>query len=823
MKTHNLWIFVLAAFFCGALFCTQASAKVCFVGDSECGSGAEFGAIEPLPNQELCAQEGYTVLAGLCVNPGGTCPYDARYVKCCPMSYAYQSCIFPLEPVKKVVDGKLVVDKCGSLYRCQCPAEYGVSSNYAKTNNCQPGGGYCMVNDGTTDQVKYKTCSCDTSVYTDAKRCSNNQSEEASCRNEKGEVRKKCYCDRTRFPYAACEYGSKGTICIDSNINREYYQQCNTAREKCLEENFVAENLTQCPKGSLGCTSTISGKKYYCALGDGCPYPVVPQLYKCQFDKGRWCKANGFTQESSTPITRNEECIDAASGLQGRAEPCTENTDTPIYYYRCKLSCKQRALFGNNKGDLVRDTELAKSGIVAYYNTSGSAKHLYVAEGGVVPTNNMEHWSQIGSRIDFASINGIHALCDRSETNYMECCEERDSATGYTKRPTLKFDGAYIDAGNWFLNENMSDIKIELTSSTQGKEGFGETFYVDNATWNNVTIAQYVSPTSIKDVDNDEGKYHWIGGNRANVIAIRGGFTLKLTGLLYLDIGAGVYSVSGKHCSQTAADFYSGACPKLSYARFRLDNGAVAEFRGTTIISDRDTPSSWDGDDGAMLFYNAKMADSWSSIGDIWSNMNIGLSNSNLTISKLRIRGSTRGDLNRRFGGTSPNGDWFWNNGDQRLTRARGIHITNGSSVKLLRAGWIFNWAKIYVDSNSSLVAYEPIMLNNSEEVVVCLDYTTITVNGRTFGSNSYRSVLWGGYGHYRLLGQDSTKEALDTRGFDSGIWYYKYDKGNLNGQYPCSTGGKCDGKCNSDYDPNYNGGILCSGCYNASYYGLAY
>ena len=42
-----------------------------------------------------------------------------------------------------------------------------------------------MLNDGTTDQVKYKTCSCDTSVYTDATKCSNNQTEEASCTDEK--------------------------------------------------------------------------------------------------------------------------------------------------------------------------------------------------------------------------------------------------------------------------------------------------------------------------------------------------------------------------------------------------------------------------------------------------------------------------------------------------------------------------------------------------------------------------------------------------------------------------------------------------------------
>ena len=110
--------------------------------------------------------------------------------------------------------------------------------------------------------------------------------------------------------------------------------------------------------------------------------------------------------------------------------------------------------------------------------------------------------------------------------------------------------------------------------------------------------------------------------------------------------------------------------------------------------------------------------------------MNVGLSNSDLTISKLRLRGSERSDINRRFGGVSSLGDWERQHGDQKLTRARGIHITNGSSVELLEAGWIYNEAKIYVTSSSSLTAQKPIELNHQEDTVVCLDYATIKVNG---------------------------------------------------------------------------------------------
>lgn len=149
---------------------------------------------------------------------------------------------------------------------------------------------------------------------------------------------------------------------------------------------------------------------------------------------------------------------------------------------------------------------------------------MYVAEGGVVPTANKENWKDIGSRIDFASVNGIQALCDRDQTNYMECCEERSQ---YSNRPTLQFDGSAIDATNNWFNKNMSDIEIKLIASSQGN-GFGETFSVNNATWNNITITQTVAPESVK-VGNDEGKYHWIS-DKKNTILIRSNQYLEIYG-----------------------------------------------------------------------------------------------------------------------------------------------------------------------------------------------------------------------------------------------------------------------------------------------------
>ena len=118
---------------CLYLLCAApAAAKVCFVGDENCGAGGSFEPAEKLPNEDLCRQEGYTSLASTCLNPGGTCPYDAKYVKCCGSEYAYQACVFPLETIKvQNSEGKEVTDKCGNLYKCRCNSEYKTPADWS--------------------------------------------------------------------------------------------------------------------------------------------------------------------------------------------------------------------------------------------------------------------------------------------------------------------------------------------------------------------------------------------------------------------------------------------------------------------------------------------------------------------------------------------------------------------------------------------------------------------------------------------------------------------------------------------------------------------
>lgn len=820
MKTPNLGIFLLAALFCGALFCTYAEAKVCFIGDEQCGSGAEFGRIDPLPTDDLCKQEGYTTVASACNNPGGVCPYDAGYVKCCSSEYAYQGCVFPLETVKKTVGGKLVNDKCGKLYKCQCPAEYKVTSDYAKSNNCQPGGGYCMLNSGNSDQVKYKTCSCDTSVYTDTSKCSNNQNESASCTDDKGQVRKKCYCDRSdgKYPFASCEYGNKGAICIDSNSKRAYYHECKTAEEKCREEGFEYNDCS----GVHNCVSE-NGRytSYNCILGPTCPYPVNPFLYKCVFDKASWCTNNGYTSNATVKPTNGAKCT-TPDGFVGKYETCPANDSNSLFYYRCKLPCEQEVRRAYSKGYLTQDTKMVgDNGQVVGYVRGDSSKHLYFIGDITLPktyTGDIT-WSKLSS-YDYASINGMYALADSGmkypDGSYMfsGCADERNNPSTLWTRPVVRFDGMLIRGSSWVLNKPMNDIAIQLYGSNEDDdESFGEKYYVDSNTWHNVTVQNFSMPNFAK-IGNDEGKYHWLSSDCSEIV-IRGSQTLRFTGNTRFRISAATY---GKDCHK---DFYTNRCTFISASTFRVEDHGVVEFRDAVIDSYSDQSASWDGDNGSMLFYNTKMNDSISSVGDIWSNMNVGLSNSSIRVNKIRLRGFGTWDTSRRFGGGSSNNPWDlgYVNGEV-LSRCRGVYLKDYSTLEMIQAGWMFNNTKIYVGSGSSVNAKMPIMLNHKEQSLICLDYGKLTAVGNSYGSG--RTAINGRWAHYRMVGRDSVNVQYSSG--SNGIWYYKYDKGNFNGAFPCSTGGKCDGKCNSDFDAHYNGNnYLCTGCYNCTLMGMGY
>ena len=93
-------------------------------------------------------------------------------------------------------------------------------------------------------------------------------------------------------------------------------------------------------------------------------------------------------------------------------------------------------------------------------------------------------------------------------------------------------------------------------------------------------------------------------------------------------------------------------------------------------------------------------------------------------------------------------------------------------------------------------------------------------IGGKTFSFTDRGAVRH--YDDRGMLGSDYRYGLIYQNNGYNGSWYYKFDHGNKT-YNPCSTGGRCDGKCNSDFDPNWNGSTLCTGCYNASMMGLAY
>ena len=111
--------------------------------------------------------------------------------------------------------------------------------------------------------------------------------------------------------------------------------------------------------------------------------------------------------------------------------------------------------------------------------------------------------------------------------------------------------------------------------------------------------------------------------------------------------------------------------------------------------------------------------------------------------------------------------------------------------------------------------------MENSTKTLICMWGGKAEIGGKSFSFDSGRGAIRhrdnGG-----LLRLGSNYHKMEDDWAINGIWYYKFDNGNYD-YNPCSTGGKCKGDCNSDFDPNWNGSTLCTGCYNANVMGLAY
>ncbi len=226
---------------CGCFWSAgNVSAKVCFVGDSDCAGGADFGEyVDPAADGELCKKEGYILKADCEANPAkhvtGYCPYNANYVMCCGKEYSYDLCLYPL-----VSDGK-----CGNRHKCVCDSKFPFNDNYNDTS-CKlkyPGsvadGGSCVQttynaanNSGKTD-IYFSECICNPASYPFLREdCTNGTepSDDGCTGTDRITRYSSCICNREKYQFAAgdCEFGGnldkKEYYCIQGGSY--FFTQC---------------------------------------------------------------------------------------------------------------------------------------------------------------------------------------------------------------------------------------------------------------------------------------------------------------------------------------------------------------------------------------------------------------------------------------------------------------------------------------------------------------------------------------------------------------------------------------------------------------------
>ena len=518
------------------VFCaSKADARVCFATDPDCGSGGNFGNMDELDQyDDVCKNYGYNKESCLAEEIKYICPYKSSWLKCCGKQFRYEGCIYPLEidksQVGEVVNGEPQLGKCGTRYACKCPDEYEISSEYAETNNCQPGGGYCLQSDGTTDTVKYKTCTCDRAIYIDeGKQCENNQTKLMECTDSEGKSFSKCYCDRTLYPKTSCEYGGKGASCIDSSSGREYYKDCKTAAELCEEEGYYKDcgtwrtNSTNINYAVCERDKSKNTHPYICESGEQCPYH--PDYYKCIFSIRSYCADKGFTKED---IVRDSgaSCTND-DGIPGTKRYCDnqygrlyEADQYNKYYYKCRTTCKQQLLAAGAARKLNPDTRFGvdkEGNYIAWYRTDADRKyHLYLTESFELPTdglprgtalNNDKHLLlESSTSIGYDSVNSMYALADVDAKKYDACEDERLDNFGkvelkipvrYGEQEWKNWNSTEPD-GNHFFDRNFSDISLNLIDDPSDDS---TDFYIEDNTewtWKNVYLKLTGQPYGLK-------------------------------------------------------------------------------------------------------------------------------------------------------------------------------------------------------------------------------------------------------------------------------------------------------------------------------------
>ncbi len=776
MKTRNSWIFVLTAFFCGVLFCTSVSAKVCFVGDPNCAGGSEFGEYEdPNKDNTLCKQEGYvwdTETQGKCANIGGVCPYDARYVKCCGAEYAYQACVYPLETVKNEA-GK--IDKCGNLYKCQCGSDYKTPDEWEKETSgscaadddktctsCQPGGGICIMS--TTDEVRYDKCTCDTNFfpYTKEAGCPENAVVISSCTDSDRKTHYRCQCPSY---FHTCTYGKApdAQTCVENGV--EKYSSCKEAGAECENQGYFKDCQTKTCYHDTN--STIEDKRTYPAKCEdsyeACEYAYG--YYKCRWSAANYCAAKhpemtNYAKDIPTSCTKD--------GVQGTVVPCYLGSSTKkedyLGYYRCKLTCEQQVRGAFSQGYLTVDNNIIDDkGNYGFVRTDSRGRHLYLIDNITFPkeriTDRVVEWNHTyAAKENYVSVNGINALYDIDSTRYSTCAEKRS----YSYRPTMTIDldKLFYFSPNrkqeiYWLDVDLSDINIafKFPSITEIPVTLRKNYILrSNHTWKNVAFRETGETPPEAHVDTHLGQ-RFIGNGS---ISKRGRSLIHLNSKVQLVLTGDISFYPKEWCFKDYHDEFDSSCGGCtSWTQFHTDSRALVHFLNANIY----TSYYWDWDgasDSTMLFENSN-----GNMGKVWSHWSVGLLNSKISMRMLRVDIGSQSGAKESFGGSY---------NSSGIAETGGIYVGKNSTLTVTDYWTLMQGvrAKLYIAPGSTFKTIWPFALRGDDEVICIPNDSTskfIACDGRSSkcytnrenANSSHRDTGFSRYFLYRGAGGGNT------------------------------------------------------------------
>lgn len=589
---------------CLCLLCTApASAKVCFVGDEECGAGGSFGDeyADPYENGKSCESEGYVLKSTCDADPSkritGYCPYNSNYVMCCGNEYVYDACVYPHVPVAK----------CGSKWKCQCdPKKYPYTEDICHTQFkfSNPGGTACtQIDAGKTETTKtlyYSACLCERGLYPyskdDCQTTANADVNGDPCTDSEGnQYWDSCKCSNPPYKWESvdCEFGGKGKACVQGGVY--FFKEC------CSCAAFPAEGerggrpndsratkwttcdcprkgrfrITQCSEGwqpnkdgsaceRISCENAVKlffskeyNKKAYASYGVFTGSKLVHYKALTEAEKAKLPEA-----EQTYAVGEEIEAYSASYGVLAK------NVSTSSKY--CSISSKyvdgKYVTVGGLELGCTKAANIYSGAYFGTLSTSSDHKMLQEACGAYEPEKTV---------IPVISFSGSSFPNTNSRTQAL-----------YLYGAELKFSGTTnVNRPMYFYNTNLSGYgavfnkSVNLVRNTSKPNGENTTFKMTSSTFKNrlttngynfnISSLYLEVPSSYKN--QEFANFRFLGGE-----TVRGGsiYLYPATDDRYADWGTTI-SFNGP----------SGASPVNVYSNIYIGNNGYTNTKRTRVMN----------------------------------------------------------------------------------------------------------------------------------------------------------------------------------------------------------------------------------------------